>query len=114
MISHDAKRPYEPGQWVQVYGQVCEHAGVHPDDVLVEFFSHSDQYRAHVLADRVRPVDPPEGIAERCNALRSDDTHSLSYLRCTRHLGHGGEHNGGVESEFSWPDSHVDAYVEER
>lgn len=107
----------EPGSWVTVYGQVVE-AGdhstrTHPEDVLVEFFSHSDQYQAHVRRDRVRPVEPPEGIAERCPHIADSLTGGEALVRCIKHLKHSGQHSDRSGRKV-WLDNATVGYFEER
>lgn len=105
-----------PGDWVQVFGQVAAVERVHPDDVVVELFSHSDQYQAHVRRDRVALVAPPEGIATRCTALyavpkRPND----ALLRCRKHEGHSPRHEAIAAdgAPWGWTDEQTAGHMED-
>jgi len=96
-------RSFSPGDWVQVFGQVAAAERVHPDDVVVELFSHSDQYVAVVRRDRVVHIAPPEGIATRCTALyvvpkQPND----ALLRCHKHDGHAPRHEAVAANGAPW------------
>lgn len=85
----DEKRWPVAGEWVQVWGQIV--AGkTHPEDVMVEFFSHSEQYQAHVRIDRVEKSEFLPDFVEMCRALRMTNKGNLR--RCVRHEKHGGDH----------------------
>jgi hypothetical protein len=53
----------KPGQWVRIRAKVVP-GSVHPDDALVELWSHNEQYLAHVrrsdIVDVVKPPWPDE------------------------------------------------------
>lgn len=111
-------KPVEPqeGDWVQVYGQVAPRGRVHPEDVVVTLYSHSDEYEASVRKDRVIKCDPPEGIYQRCTAMRAGfviESAESTFIRCGLHYDHGGQHLH-KERNICWPDSHTDGYFEER
>lgn len=79
------------GDWVQAWGQVrkIDEPGVHPEDVLVEFFSHNEQWAGHVRLDRVVEVDQDSlpGFIGTCTAMH--ETKSGAYRRCVLHERHG-------------------------
>jgi hypothetical protein len=107
---------FEKGGWVSIYAQVVktpEDEGVHPSDVLVDLFSHSDQYQAHVRKDWVRPIEPPEGIAQRCGHLGDSLGNGEGLIRCVKHLGHAGSHTDR-SSKMVWLDTATVGYFEER
>lgn len=79
----DSTSPLCPGDWVQVYGQVVDIDG-HPDDIIVEFLSHSENYQGHILRSRTTPVDPPKDT-HPCVALIKTETGL--FARCERHHG---------------------------
>lgn len=100
--SSESRYP-EPGDWVLVWGQVRE-GNTHPEDVIVEFFSHSEQYACHVRTDRVVTNQELPEFATRCTALfwfAGGDNELL--IRCARHLHHGKKHR----------DSSGDVYTED-
>ena len=83
----------KPGEWVAAFGQLVDRPN-HPDDVVVQFFSHNEQYDCHIKRDRVAVVDPPD-FALTCNSLYRNDDRSL--LRCTLHERHPGAHTAGSQ-----------------
>ncbi len=93
------------GTWVQVWGQVVEKKH-HPEDVVVEFFSHNEQYHCDVRRDRVVVGDTPD-FAERCVHLKEVDG---MYARCTSHKGHSYKHQAG---ELSWASINSNGFFEE-
>lgn len=111
---HDMMQP-QPGDWVTVYGQVVEGRS-HPEDLIVEFFSHCDQYQAHVKADRVVKADPPTHLSQRCTHLWQQP-YELGYalLRCVKHHSHGGEHEASIQGKVGhWCDGETIGYFEEK
>lgn len=104
--------PIQPGDWVQVWGQV-KNERTHPEDVLVEFFSHSEQWSGHVRKDRVVKAETPDFVY-RCTAMT--ETHDkAAYIRCDRHDGHGGLHqSGGGLNMLDWAETSTKGYFEER
>ena len=113
----------QPGDWVWVAGQLMS-GNTHPDDVLVEFFSHSDQWTGHVRADRIRTIDVGElpEFVPMCRALTVDTEaphtdikpgeNVFRLRRCTLHQHHGDEHLDDEKCSFS--DAQVIGYIEER
>lgn len=105
----------ERGEWVKVWAQVKltpRDVGVHPEDFLVEVFSHNEQYDCHVRADRVEKVTSVPDFVETCTALRQ--TPSITpptYQRCARHHGHGKAHRTEWGNKFS--DNEVVGYFED-
>lgn len=101
----------QPGDWVQVWGQV-QPIDCHPEDVVVEFFSHSDQYQASVRRDRVEaPAEPPPFLT-LCTSLYG--TLSGYLWRCAlREHGPHVQHsaNGG---SLHWGDDKAVGHIEER
>jgi hypothetical protein len=99
------------GDWVRVYGQILD-PGVHPDEYLVEFFSHNEQWSGLVLRSRCEAVDPPPGIAGRCTHLWVTEMEATEvFLRCTRHLQHGAQH---AAAGVTWEDYASHGYLEEK
>jgi hypothetical protein len=86
------------GDWVLAWGQVRE-SNHHPEDVVIEFFSHNEQWAGHIRLDRVQPATtPPPFDAAQCNALRR--TKSGSLRRCVRLDQHGKKHEDGKGKRF--------------
>ena len=106
IITPTREKP-ETGDWVIVFGQVAEKAVA--GNVIVTLFSSSDEYRVAVREDRVKKIQPPPALAERCHHLREDA--QQRYVRCTKHLGHGGDH---ASQGYGWDSKHTTAYLEER
>lgn len=112
-MTPDSKRPSQVledgtvvflGDWVSVQGQVTGFPV--PEDLVVEFFSHSDQWRGAVRVDTVlAKIDPPEG--SRCTHMYSMTVGS--YVRCESHLGHSEDHH---MREIRWTDSQSAGYFE--
>lgn len=96
------------GEWVLVWGQVRE-SPHHPEDVVVEFFSHNEQWAGHIRLDRVKPAggDPP--FAAQCPALRK--TKSGAFRRCVRVANHAKKHEDVNGKKFASLD--VAGFVEE-
>lgn len=101
----------EKGDWVQVWGQVTDETA-HPEDVVVEFFSHSEQWRGHVRLDRVQHPGTTPPFAERCTHLlrRESELFEETFLRCEGHHGHGRKHHSG---SITWGDKESFGYIEE-
>lgn len=85
------------GEWVLVWGQVIDKPH-HPEDVVVELFSHSEQFAGHVRLDRVKTVKTQPEFAAQCLALRR--TKGGSLRRCVRLNQHGGKHEDGKGKKF--------------
>jgi hypothetical protein len=84
-----------------------------PEDVVVDLFSSTDQYRAVVLRDRVQKVDPPDRIAPKCPHLIQSLHEGIR--RCQRHAGHQGGHLDRTgQFVYDWNDSQSMGYLEER
>lgn len=98
------------GDWVQVWGQVVEGA-THPEDVLVEFFSHSEQYEAHVRADRVVASRRLPDFVSRCTDLYGGGEGPL--WRCTRHSKHGDQHEAN-DGKLRWLPHETVGYFEDK
>lgn len=116
----DLTETLHPGDWVAIYAQVLPFrpSSGHDEDVRLEVHSFGAQYGINVRRDRVRKIDPPPGIAERCTSLRPKDGDGHTYWRCTRHQGHSGKHSCPA---YDWPDSDTglggwapSGYIEER
>jgi hypothetical protein len=99
------------GEWVQVWGQVRK-GPTHPEDVLIEFFSHSEQYACHVKTDRIvwTPGVVPDFV-EKCTAMH-EVTKTHMFARCTQHHDHPGDHEDIEGVKFS--ESQVIGYIEEK
>lgn len=110
----DRKQHPEKGDWVQVWGQVAEidAPGVHPEDVLVEFFSHSEQYRCHVRKDRVEAASELPAFVTACTALFlfAGGRNGL-FVRCALHAQHGGKHQDSAGDTYD--KAAVVGYMEE-
>ena len=101
----------EKGAWVKVWGQVAktgDEQGVHPEDTLVEFFSHNEQYQGHVRTDRIETAKGLPKWAARCTALAELSFESIK--RCMGHDRHGGDHWHGDDK---WTDGECYGHVEE-
>lgn len=103
---------------MQVWGQVRslsggDGIGVHPDDVLVEFFSHSDQYAAHVRRDRVVVPDALPDFVRTCTALRAALDGTLH--RCIHHEHHDEDNHQSADGVFfgDGHDAKLVGYIEE-
>jgi molybdenum cofactor biosynthesis enzyme MoaA len=105
----DEQRYPQAGDWVQVWGQV-RRGETHPEDVLVEFFSHSEQWAGHVRTDRVvwTPGEAPDFVYQ-CTRLHLTANDALR--RCIKHDGHGGKHRDNRGTKFT--DDEVAGYIEE-
>lgn len=104
------------GDWVLVYGQVrkINESGVHPDDAVIEFFSHNEQWAGHVELKRIQPLpagNQPDFIYQ-CSSMRraSSLANANFYARCERHDRHGGRHKSG---NVEWTSVDEDGYFEE-
>jgi hypothetical protein len=97
------------GDWVLVWGQI-RRGRTHPEDVLVEFFSHSEQYACHVKTDRiVHTCEQPE-FAIQCTRLHL--TANSALRRCEKHDGHKGKHRDDRGDKFT--EAEVAGYFEEK
>lgn len=94
-----------PGDWVTVLGQVVDKP-THPSDLVIELFSHNEQYACHVERGRISPAEVP-ALADRCAALFDKGNERL--LRCMLHLDHYGDHRQG---KWHWNDSATYGHVE--
>jgi len=100
----------EEGDWVQVWGQIIR-GKTHPEDVLVEFFSHNEQYSCHVKTDRIVYTGEQPEFVETCTALHEVMKTHL-FARCTQHNDHAGDH---VDIEgVTFSESQVVGYIEEK
>lgn len=101
----------QQGDWVQVWAQVSKvnEPGVHPEDVLVEFFSHSEQWQGHVRLDRVIETDKVPDFAGTCTHMHN--TNKGAYRRCVKHDRHGGNHRDNKDVE--WDSRFTVGYFEE-
>lgn len=107
----DESRYPEAGDWVLVWGQV-KAGNTHPEDVIVEFFSHSEQYACDVRTDQVVITQELPEFASRCTALfwfAGGDNELL--IRCARHLHHGKLHRD--TSGDTYADGQVVGHIEE-
>lgn len=95
------------GDWVRVWGQVVE-ASNHPEDAVVEFFSHNAQWHAHVRLDRIETAEEVPPFVSRCPSLLLEGPGI--YVRCAEHDGHGGAH---VNDKWRWFDSDSDGRIED-
>lgn len=111
----------QPGDWVQVYGQVKNErpvSGRDDEDIAIEFFSIGEQFTVPIRRDRVIKCDPPGDIAQRCPHLaefRLDVDTEYLMKRCTLHDGHAGDHTCRVGGEQrQWGSLSTVGYFEER
>jgi hypothetical protein len=104
----DASYP-APGDWVQVWGQV-RRGLTHPEDVLVEFFSHSEQWAGHVKTDRIVFTGEEPDFVIQCTRLRMTANNAMR--RCTKHDGHAGKHRDNTGTKFD--EDEVVGYFEDR
>lgn len=95
-----------PGRWVLVWGQLVDKPA-HPEDVVVEFFSHGEQWRGHVRRDRVEPAPTPD-FAVQCHSLRQVKPHR--YARCEETQNHSGDHRSG---RHIWTDHGADGGIDQ-
>lgn len=98
-------RKMRPGDWVLVRGQIVDKPA-HPDDVVVEFFSHNEQWSGHVERDRVAPSEVPD-FAAPCASVYEDAPGHL--LRCSLHHNHAQAHVRGAQT---WNNGGQYGYVE--
>lgn len=96
-----------PGDWVLCWGQVLDKRS-HPEDAVVEFFSHNEQWSGDVRRDRIEQADVPD-FAVQCLHLTEDKRNK--FYRCELPDGHAGDHTRGG---YAWGDDSTDAYLEER
>jgi hypothetical protein len=107
----DEKRYPAAGDWVQVWGQVREGL-THPEDVMVEFFSHSEQWAGHIKTDRVVFTGEVPDFVETCTALlkfAGGDNGLL--VRCVLHHGHDKKHRDKADTRYG--EDMVVGYIEE-
>ncbi len=95
------------GTWVQVWGQVFSLTS-HPEDVVVEFFSHNEQYKCNVRLDRIQVSDDTPDFVEQCRAMQLSGNNV--YVRCERHDRHPDVHKSG---DIEWPNIYTDGFFEE-
>lgn len=81
------------GEWVLVWGQVAP-GNTHPEDALVEFFSHNEQFRCHVRRDRIEAGGVP-AFAQICRSLYRDK--KGRFIRCESPLDHHAAHMNGSQ-----------------
>lgn len=93
-LSTEQEAKLRPGDWVRAWGQVVERPA-HPDDVVVEFFSHNEQWAGHVRRERVESASVPN-FAEPCASLYEDRPGHL--LRCSLHHNHAQAHTRGAQT----------------
>lgn len=101
----------KPGDWVQVWGQVVNQP-CHPEDVVVEFFSHSSNYAADILRERVT-VQNFSPFATKCKALHGAGGYHVEegvYMKCLLTAGHADMHED-YDGEH-W-DDHGGTYLDE-
>lgn len=82
------------GDWVALFAQVVD-PDPHEDDVVLDLWSHNEQYHALVRRDRIIPVETPDW-ALQCSSLYQQDDKSL--LRCDLHDGHAEAHTRGPQT----------------
>lgn len=110
-MSDETKTYPKAGDWVQVWGQVRP-GPTAPDDVIVEFFSHTEQYNCHVLTDRVVFTGERPEFASTCTALfRFAGGDNGMFVRCARHEGHGKKHRDSGGTKYA--ESEVVGHIEE-
>jgi len=94
----DKPRYPEEGDWVLVWGQI-RRGRTHPEDVLVEFFSHNEQWAGHIRTDRVVISDLQPDFVTTCTAMfRYAGGANGLFVRCALHEGHSKKHrdSGGT------------------
>ena len=105
----------QEGDWVLAWGQVMgvDEKGIHPEDVVVEFFSHNTQWSGHIRKDRVRPSEVLPDFVTACTALfmYAGGENGL-FVRCALHDGHGVKHQDSAGTVYE--ESHVIGYIEEK
>jgi hypothetical protein len=105
------KRYPEKGDWVLVWGQVRE-GKTHPEDVIIGFASHSEQYECHIKTDAVVvTVDQPDFV-RTCTAMFEfmGGPNGL-FVRCALHEQHGEKHRDSAGTTYE--ESDVVGYFEE-
>ena len=107
----DERRYPGEGDWVLVWGQI-QAGQTHPEDVIVEFFSHMEQYECHVKTDRIVINDRDElpDFAQECTDLFEYKPDKL--IRCILHHDHGQPHRD--RKGRTWVDEESYGYVEVR
>ena len=99
------------GDWVLVWGQLHPRS-THPEDVSIEFSSHSEQYLADVRVDWVELADHLPEFARTCTALfQFAGGDNGLFVRCERHEGHGKKHRDTAGNKYA--ESQVVGYMEE-
>jgi hypothetical protein len=98
---------FRPGDWVLVYARVERHAG-HPDDMLVRFESHNEDYTAAVRLDRVVMSTELPTWARLCTAMVAED--DGRYVRCEALERHAGWHTHG---ERQWDNRTTVGHIED-
>lgn len=107
------------GDWVRVWGQVLKtgvETGVHPDDTLVEFFSHNAQFKCFIQTDRIESAEKaPKWAEPPCSALTVTGKKGR-LVRCIKHHGHAMPHSeaGSGPDTLSWTESATVGYFEAR
>lgn len=96
----------EPGRWVLAWGQVIDKPH-HPEDAVVEFFSHNEQWAGHVRRDRIEEADLPD-FAIQCGSLRQVKPNR--YARCENTAGHSRNHDSG---RHHWTDNGAHGGIDE-
>jgi hypothetical protein len=112
----EEKAVYRPGDWVQIAAQVAVAERSHPEDVVVELFSHNEQYAAAVRRDRVVRTAPP-AFAMRCTRLyQTPKAVNDELIRCRLHENHADEHSATASdgAPWTWPEEASVGYMEDR
>ena len=106
-MGDNEERELQPGEWVAVQAQVID-PHFHPDDLLVQFRSHNEEFEAPVLKRRAKPCPRPDDV-EQCGALGEFGD---LLARCMDYDQHPlGVHRNG---ERSWSDDEVVGWFGDR
>lgn len=80
------------GDWVLVWGKV-QGGDAHPDDVIVRFRNHSEDWQGTVGRERVVTPTQNPPFAGRCAAMFQRPDEPDGYVRCIKDDGHSGFHH---------------------
>lgn len=110
------------GTWVKVWAKVpgpktytVEALRSHPDDVLLEFHNHGEDFLAPVSPDRVEIALEIPKFVGRCYHVygnKSEWSDSINW-RCTLHRDHAEELHVANSGSLQWNDDQTAYYAED-
>lgn len=103
----------EEGDWVLVWAQLLKQEQVHPEDYVIDLFSHNEQYQCDVRKDRVLFPEKQPDFAPRCTSVYSGGSKNADTVlwQCVRGAGHTKKHRANSDT-LEWEDNQTIGHID--